>query len=338
MISDPARRWLIFLIACLLFLLSQFYRASVAVIAPDLIRDLGMDTRGLSLISAAFFYAFALMQIPISMFLDGIGPRVSMAALSLIAVIGAILFAMGHSLSALVAGRMLIGIGMACNLMGTLKLITLWFTPLHFATLSALVSSIGTVGNLIAATPLVLLVQAVGWRNSFLVIAGINMVLTLLFYIITRDRPESSVSRDVPKAASTPYPGNTDQPPSTVRGKGLLDHFTGYVLPLWNFCSGPVPLGRPVSDQCNRRFCCICRQSAFINEHGYGGRQSGLRLAFRCGIEKPQGHYCFRIDCHGSGSGIANKIVIRYLDDAALHSLFWFWIYQQFRRNYVCPY
>ncbi len=203
MISDPVRRWLIFLIASLLFLLSQFYRASVAVIAPDLIRDLGMDTRGLSLISAAFFYAFALMQIPIIMYLDGIGPRLSMAALSLIAVIGAMMFAMGHSLTVLVTGRMLIGIGMACNLMGTLKLITLWFTPLRFATLSALVTSLGTVGNLIAATPLVLIVQAVGWRNSFLIIAGINLLLTLLFYLITRDRPESSVSRDVPKAAST---------------------------------------------------------------------------------------------------------------------------------------
>jgi sugar phosphate permease len=203
MISGPVRRWLIFLIASLLFLLSQFYRASVAVIAPDLIRDLGMDTRGLSLISAAFFYAFALMQIPIIMYLDGIGPRVSMAVLSLIAVIGAMMFAMGHSLSVLVIGRMLIGIGMACNLMGTLKLITLWFTPLRFATLSALVTSLGTVGNLIAATPLVLMVQAVGWRNSFLIIAGINLVLTLLYYLVTRDRPESSVNRDVPKAAST---------------------------------------------------------------------------------------------------------------------------------------
>ncbi len=203
MISDPIRRWLIFLIACLLFLLSQFYRASVAVITPDLIRDLGMDTRGLSLISAAFFYAFALMQIPISMYLDGIGPRVSMAALSLIAVMGAVMFALGHSLSVLVTGRMLIGIGMACNLMGTLKLITLWFTPRRFATLSTLVFSLGTVGNLIAATPLVLMVQAMGWRNSFLFIAGINLVLTVLFYIIARDRPESSESRDIPKAAST---------------------------------------------------------------------------------------------------------------------------------------
>ena len=54
MIPDSVRRNILFPIACLMFLLSQFYRASVAVITPDLIRDLSMDSRGLSLISAAF--------------------------------------------------------------------------------------------------------------------------------------------------------------------------------------------------------------------------------------------------------------------------------------------
>jgi len=56
-----SRRWAIFFMACLLFVLSQFYRASIAVITPDLIADLGLDVNGLSLISASFFYAFAVM-------------------------------------------------------------------------------------------------------------------------------------------------------------------------------------------------------------------------------------------------------------------------------------
>ena len=203
MIPDSVRRNIVFPIACLLFLLSQFYRVSVAVITPDLIRDLSMDSRGLSLISAAFYYAFALMQIPISMYLDGFGPRMSMSVLSLIAAVGAAMFGLGDSLWVLVAGRIMMGIGMACSMMGTLKLITLWFNPRRFATLSALVFSLGGIGNLIASTPLVLMVQAVGWRNAFLIIAGINLILTVLFYLIARDRPESSVNRNIPKAAST---------------------------------------------------------------------------------------------------------------------------------------
>jgi sugar phosphate permease len=197
-----SRRWAIFSMACLLFVLSQFYRASIAVITPNLISDLGLDTRGLSLISASFFYTFAIMQIPISMYLDAIGPRIAMTALSLLGVAGALVFAWGDSIAALVAGRLLLGAGMACNLMGTLKLITLWFGPLRFATISALVLSFGTLGNMTAATPLVLMVQSVGWRMTFIVFAGINLLLAMIFFIVVRDRPKDSGDSEIPQAVS----------------------------------------------------------------------------------------------------------------------------------------
>lgn len=204
-ISSMKKRWLILILSCFLFLLSQFYRASIAVISPDLVKEINIDTRQLSWISAAFFYAFAIMQIPISMYLDGLGPRLSMTALSLVAVIGAFVFATGHSVPVLVAGRVLMGIGMACNLMGTLKIITLWFTPKYFATLSALVFSAGTAGNLIAATPLVLMAQNIGWRNSFWIIGAVNLFLVFLFYCIAQDRPKAAFSQSVPEPASTKF-------------------------------------------------------------------------------------------------------------------------------------
>jgi sugar phosphate permease len=198
-----SRRWVIFFITCLLFVLSQFYRASVAVITPNLVADLALDTRGLSLISAAFFYAFAVMQIPIGLYLDSIGPRLTMTVLTLVGVAGSLIFAWGDSLAMLVIGRILLGVGMACNLMGTLKLITLWFGPLRFATLSALVFSIGTAGNIAAATPLVLMVQAIGWRMTFTVFAGINLLLAALFFLVVRDRPETGSSGQIPDKPAT---------------------------------------------------------------------------------------------------------------------------------------
>jgi sugar phosphate permease len=78
---------------------------------------------------------------------------------------------------------------MACNLMGTFKLLTEWFEPFVFATLTGLVVSIGTFGNMIAATPLVVLVEQMGWRHSFQLIAGINLILTLMLFVVVRDRP-----------------------------------------------------------------------------------------------------------------------------------------------------
>jgi sugar phosphate permease len=184
-----SRRWIIFILATSHFFLSQFYRTSNAVIAPELIRDLSLNTEELGLLSASFFYGFALTQIPISVLLDKVGPRWMMTVLSLMGVAGAILFSIADSLGFGLIGRVLLGIGMACNLMGTFKLLTEWFEPLVFATLSGLVVSIGTFGNMVSATPLVMLVEQFGWRHSFQLIAGINLILTLTLVVVVRDRP-----------------------------------------------------------------------------------------------------------------------------------------------------
>jgi sugar phosphate permease len=115
-----------------------------------------------------------------------------MSLLSLIGILGALIFSMADSFSIGLLGRILLGIGMACNLMGTFKLLTEWFEPLIFATLTGVVVSIGTLGNMIAATPLVVLVEQMGWRHSFQLIAAINLILTLMFFVVVRDRPSRS--------------------------------------------------------------------------------------------------------------------------------------------------
>lgn len=225
-----SRRWVIFFITCLLFVLSQFYRASVAVISPNLIADLNLDTRGLSLLSAAFFYAFAVMQIPVGLYLDSVGPRIAMTVLTLVAVAGSLLFAIGESLTPLVTGRVLLGIGMACNLMGTLKLITLWFGPLRFATLSALVISVGTAGNIAAATPLVLMVQAMGWRMTFVVFAAINLLFAFLCFTVVRDRPETL-------AGGPPVSEVSGRPGEVFAGvKALFAEKDYWIISLGTFC------------------------------------------------------------------------------------------------------
>jgi sugar phosphate permease len=202
MILKKNRRWVIYLISCLLFTFSQFYRSSIAVISPNLVEDLNLDTEDLGLISAAFFYAFAAMQIPVGLYLDRVGPRLLMTVLSLVAVAGATMFAYGESAWALIAGRLLLGVGMACNLMGPLKLITSWFSPHYFATLSAVFVSVGTAGNIAAATPLVWLTELFGWRTTFLLFAISNLIIAILFYTIARDHPDETPVRHATPFAS----------------------------------------------------------------------------------------------------------------------------------------
>jgi sugar phosphate permease len=187
-----SKAWGVFSLASANFFMSQFYRSTNAVIAPQLLGDLSLSTEDLGLLSAAFFYAFGLAQIPITVFLDRIGARRMMTGLSLLGVAGAFVFSWADSLAVGVLGRALLGIGMACNLMGTLKLLTLWFDPLRFATLSGVVLAVGTLGNMAATSPFDLLVDWMGWREAFRVLGGLTFLLVMLFYAFVRDSPEDS--------------------------------------------------------------------------------------------------------------------------------------------------
>ncbi len=190
----PTRRWVIFILGTLLYVISQFYRVSMTVITSDLVTDLSLSPQQLGTCSAIFFYGFALTQIPIILYLDRIGPRVCMTVLTVFGIGGTVLFATAQSINGLLLGRMLMGIGMACNLMGSFKLVTQWFSPARFATLTTLIASIGTVGNLLAATPLVYLVQMTGWRAAFMLCALFNLLLVTVFCLVVRNHPEGDES------------------------------------------------------------------------------------------------------------------------------------------------
>jgi MFS family permease len=194
------RAWLIFALCSLHLFISQLYRTTNAVLAPWLIKDLYLDTEGLGLLSAGFFYAFALTQIPISIFLDKVGAKRLMIGLSFVGMAGAIMFSLAQDLGMGLAGRLLLGVGMACNLMGPLKLLMEWFPPRTFATLSGLLYAIGTLGNIVAATPLVLLVEQFGWRLSFQAIIAVHLLLTLMLFWVVQDRPAEKILNPQPVA------------------------------------------------------------------------------------------------------------------------------------------
>jgi MFS family permease len=184
--SKSIRPVLIFLTLSALLTLSLFYRVSNAVIAPNLIRDLGLNAETLGILGGAFFYSFALFQIPMGPMLDRIGPRIIISSFSLIGALGAFLFALGSSFTAAVLGRILIGVGMSSVLMGSFKVFVLRFSSGRFATLSGFLVSIGTLGNILAASPLAYLTSTIGWRMTFILAGGITALLAFLIFWVLK--------------------------------------------------------------------------------------------------------------------------------------------------------
>ncbi|OFX01991.1 MAG: hypothetical protein A3D94_10205 [Alphaproteobacteria bacterium RIFCSPHIGHO2_12_FULL_66_14] len=169
--------------------LSQFYRVSNSVIAPELARDLDLSARQLGWAGSAFFFALFAVQIPVGMWFDRFGARRTVAALSLLAMAGSLWIATASDAADLIAGRAVVGVGCAASFMSVVFLCSRWFPPARLATALSWVFAASNVGTLAAATPLAWIAATVGWRHGFLGFAAVTLLVAAGFYAFVRDRP-----------------------------------------------------------------------------------------------------------------------------------------------------
>jgi len=184
-----------FLVLFVAYTLSQFYRAFLAIVAGELTRTLGLNAADLGSISAIWFASFALAQFPVGFALDRFGPRRTLAAFMVLAVIGAALFARADDFADCLIAMALIGIGCSPVLMASLYVFGRAYAPERFAMLSSLIIGLGSVGNLLGATPLALAIQAFGWRAAMGGIAGLTALAVLLALLALRDPPRVEGAR-----------------------------------------------------------------------------------------------------------------------------------------------
>lgn len=173
--------------------LSQFYRVSNSVIAPELTRELGLSVQQLGWAGGAFFAALFAAQVPVGIWFDRYGARRTVASLSLLAVIGAIFLAFAESATGLVAARALIGLGCAASFMSVVFLCARWFEPARLTSALSWVFAASNLGTLAAATPLAWASAAIGWRNAFLGVAGLTAIIAIGFALLVRDRPPGAI-------------------------------------------------------------------------------------------------------------------------------------------------
>ena len=169
--------------------LSQFYRVSNSVIAPELMRELGLTSEQLGLAGGAFFITLLIMQIPVGIWFDRYGARITLTLLSVFSVIGAILVSLATSANELIIARAVIGLGCAANFMALVFLLSRWVEPQRYTAMLAVGFALSNIGTLAAATPLAWAAATFGWRTTFLFLGLITALGTAVFWFVVQDYP-----------------------------------------------------------------------------------------------------------------------------------------------------
>ncbi len=160
-------------------------QVSPAVMAEELMQDIGLNARSLSFISMAYFGAYAVMQIPSGMLFDKFNTKTVMTLSVAASTLGIYIFLISDSALVLALGRAITGFGSAFAFVGALVIAHEWFAKKHFPILVGIAQLIAALGAMFGEEPLAYVVNTYGWQQAVynLSIAGALITLFIMFFV-----------------------------------------------------------------------------------------------------------------------------------------------------------
>src|SRR3954463_13699393 len=161
----------------------------LGVAALEAERRYHVGAEALSAFTAVQLGVYLVMQVPVGLAADRIGPRRSLAAGMAAIAVGEAVFALSGTLGAGLAGRALIGLGDAFIFVNVLRVAHTWFPPARAALLTALTSLLGALGQLLTTVPAHLALDGLGWTATFAGAAALTALLAAGALGVVRDAP-----------------------------------------------------------------------------------------------------------------------------------------------------
>jgi MFS family permease len=183
------------------YYLSYLYRTVNAVISAELTRELGLRATDLGLLTSAYFFAFALFQLPLGILLDRYGPRRVNAGLLLVAAAGGAVFSLAETVAGLTFGRALIGLGVSGALMSSMKAFVLWFPMSRLASLNGWLMAVGGLGALTASAPVEAALGIAGWRGVFVALSLMTVAASVLVFSVVPERERAAAAEPLGQLA-----------------------------------------------------------------------------------------------------------------------------------------
>ncbi|HET7083420.1 MAG TPA: MFS transporter [Rhizomicrobium sp.] len=189
----PGARWTMIFMGCAANAINYIDRANLAVAAPTIRHELGLNAAVMGVVLGAFFWTYAVMQMPFGWFADRVGTRIALAAAVVWWSISTALTATARSLGALTTWRLLLGVGEAGAYPSGAKLNVTWFPRSERAIAASIFDSGSRIGAALSLPLVAWLIGSFGWRTSFAVTGLLGIAWTIIWLIFYRD-PENHPS------------------------------------------------------------------------------------------------------------------------------------------------
>lgn len=181
-------------LAALFFLYEFFTRTFIGTIATNVMSKFHLSASELSVVGAAYYMTYALMQVPVGGLIDRFGIKKQLVMANLCCVAGLFLFAFAHTYAILVVSRLLIGFGSSFAFISLLMLAINWFPSKNFGFFSGATQILGAIGPMLAGAPLLWLLHVTDnhWETAILYVAVAGIMLSLFLAIFLKDHPKKT--------------------------------------------------------------------------------------------------------------------------------------------------
>lgn len=193
--------WLVWIIAATFYFYEFVLQISAGVLVRPLSTEFHLDATSIGLIGAAYFYSYALMQLPAGILLDRFGTKKVLSIAVLFCVAGSFIMYGAQEFYWILIARFVTAIGSAFAFIGALKTAGNWFPPERFALLSGLTFTMGMLGAVFGEEPLANIMHDFGWRNTMFGAGIIGVILCAAFVFIFKEnsRPDQKTLLNLPQ-------------------------------------------------------------------------------------------------------------------------------------------
>jgi len=184
-----ARAWTVWTVGLVAYSVAVFHRGSLGVTGVEAQAHFGAGASALSLFLVLQLAVYAGLQVPVGIALDRFGSRRMVALGAATMAVGQLVLALAPDVPTAVVARVLVGAGDAMTFISVLRLVPLWFPGRTVPVVTQLTGILGQVGQIVAAVPMVALLQATSWRTTFSGAAAVGLLVCLLVAVALRDAP-----------------------------------------------------------------------------------------------------------------------------------------------------
>lgn len=184
--SDQGRG-LVVLMLLAVMVISVLDKTIFAFAGPQIIDELKLTPEQFGFIGSAFFFFYSISGVLVGFLANRLPSRWILSGMSIVWMVAQILTAISTSFYALVASRMLLGAGCGPGTAVTQHAAFKWYAPRDRVMPGAWIHIAIMVGAILGALSLPLLIQYLGWRVGYLILAGVGLVWLVIWLFVGRE-------------------------------------------------------------------------------------------------------------------------------------------------------